>query len=194
VSCAVAPDALAADLLRLSAEEAQPPCDASDNSCRASVQRRELLISRLQTPVVRLASNFARSRRARAPCASAGLERTRRENPSCLSFESSASNRKTRDRSFTTTVFSNRRRCRFAAHPCRLTKPGPAVQRGGPDSSCYLAAFGEGLSTLTASARKIRLPSNRDNRRSSHEHQRIHRFPRRLPGPKARPLAGVGGI
>jgi hypothetical protein len=43
------------------------------------VQRRELLISRLQTPFVRLASNFAGSRRARASCAPAGLKRTRHE-------------------------------------------------------------------------------------------------------------------
>lgn len=39
---------------------------------------------------------------------------------------------------------------RFAAHPCRLARPGPAVQRGGPDSSCYLAR-GTCLSTRAAS-------------------------------------------
>lgn len=122
-------------------------------------------VSRLPTPVVRLSSNFAGSRRARASRASAGLERIRHENPSCLSFESSTSSRKTRDRSFPTTVLFKSSLSRFAAHPCRLTRPGPAVQRGGPDSSRYLAPLQRPFDPRSVSS-KMRLLSNRDNRRS----------------------------
>lgn len=42
--------------------------------------------------------------------------------------------------------------------------------------------------------RKIRLPSNRDNRRSSHEHQRIHRLPARCRARRPVPLVGSAAL
>lgn len=150
-------------------------------------------VSRLQTPVVRLSSSFTGSRRARAPCTPAGLERTRHRNPSCLSFEWSTSSRKTRDRSFPTTVLFKSSQSRFAAHPCRLTIPGPAVQRGGPESSCYLAPLQRPFDPHRVSS-KMRLLSNRDNRRSltsTSESIDSHAAP---PYPKVRSLAGSAAL
>jgi hypothetical protein len=122
---------------------------------------RDLLSSRLLILVVRLASNFAGSRRTRALAHRHRFRAAATRKPELPVVRSSPSSRKTRNRSTLATVFQSSL-WEESAHPCRLAKAGPAVQRNGPVAPRYLAR-NHGLATALA-LEEDASSSNCDNR------------------------------
>lgn len=122
---------------------------------------RDLLSSRLLILVVRLASNFAGSRRTRALAHRHRFRAAATRKPELPVVRSSPSSRKTRNRSTPCNGLSIVVTGGFRA-PLSPGESGPAVQRNGPVAPRYLAR-NHGLSTAFA-LEEDASSSNCDNR------------------------------